>query len=212
MPTRMAVGQVSGSARNSPNAAGVEASVRPAFLAAVVAVALLCAAPAGAAKRCPGGFIENALVSVYERSDAVVGCYKPTGRRTELADPSGADLSETTIDDIAIAGRYVGFVERIEDLRSGDDSGYLRVFDLKQGERTTSWPVGRSVADLDLTRGGSFACLNDYSSAGRRMRSVIANGTVLDSAPRGHIRSLKIVRGRVTWLRDGRRRSARLPR
>ena len=184
--------------------------MRAAFLAALVAVALVCAAPAGAAGRCPGGFLENALVSVYERGTTVVACYKPTRRRTELVDLFVVP-DDVEADHFTLAGRYVGFVETYQDLRNDNGFVSLNVWDVRRGDRTRHWPVGGSVADLDLSTGGSFAYLNDYSSGGRRMRSVIANGKVLDAATRGHIRSLKIVRGRVTWLRDGRRRSARLP-
>jgi hypothetical protein len=200
-----------------------------------VAVALAVASPAGAeAAPCPSHGAKIVLrkdsVVVYTRGSATFSCSLVNGRRAELADDSLSFIYPPRV--MAVRGTLLAFValdqepddivatvsvidtSRVRDAYSdtvtGADIGYRKVGSLVLTARgSIAWvacPVARAQRATpapECVKPGRAAAVWSLARGARRPR-------LLDGSGRIDPRSLRLSGGLVSWVRDGRLRSAPL--
>ena len=192
------------------------------IVAAAVAAAVGCAAPAGAAGQChPSGariMASDQRIDVYSLGSSVYGCVKSSGKTIRLGS-SQLCIATTLVDRAAVGGDLTAYGAE----RCGVDTGSasVSVLRLSDGKQLHSFaavigPIGpesyQSVNSLVVKSGGAVAWI-------ATARSIVGHGTRIEVHANGHLldsgagivgSSLRLRGSTLTWRHGTATRSATL--
>ena len=210
----------------------------PALLALVLL--LLTAVPAEAAGRCraptggkvllraPGVTLHVRTIEPSAEKDGATfftACPRGARKRVLIARASSDGVGAASFArTFTVTGRYVAYEAGFSN-HYGDGSSEVIVKAWRNGRQRRAIDLGRTsgfcgpgydsdrmVRDLEVTRQGRVAFLLDRTPCLENRRDEIrgSRGQILDSGATGSLTGLSVTRTTVSWLHDGRPRSAPL--